>query len=159
MRAPKGLDEIKALYGDPSGFIREDGTVSPIWEARMVMVQLPVPLALGWDLNTAIWRVRVNQAIADEVDALFKAILAAKLWHELRTFDGAYTFRAKKGQSKLSMHAYGAAMDFRASTNRFGQTDFDMPPSLVRMFVDRGWTWGGRWRTPDAMHFQFGRGY
>jgi hypothetical protein len=29
-----------------------------------------------------------------------------------------------------------------------------MPPEVVRAFEAEGWVWGGRFRTPDCMHFQ-----
>ena len=156
MRPPSGLAAIRELYGDPRPFVREDGTVSPIWEARMVTVPMPRPLPLGWDRKRFATRVRVNQAIAEEVDGLFKELEPE--WHRLSTYDGGYTWRLTRGGSKLSMHAYGGALDFDAPWNRLG-TEPTMDPLVIRIFVRRGWTWGGKWKRPDGMHFQFGRGY
>jgi len=158
MRAPRGRDEIYALYGDPRKYVREDGTVSPIWEARMVSVKLPIPLPLGWNRNQFATRVRVNQAIAEEVDALFLDWEHEGCWPLLETYDGGYTFRMARGSSRLSMHALGGALDFDAWRNKLG-TRPKMNPRVVRVAAARGWTWGGKWRRPDGMHFQFGRGY
>lgn len=156
--APTGLLEIQKLYGDPAGFIRQDGTVSPLWALRMVRVPFPVPLPIGWLPATAASACSVNQAIADEVTAFFAALQKAQLWTKLVTYDGGYVWRAQRGSAKLSMHAYGAALDFNANTNELG-TKGDMDPDVVALAENRGWTWGGRWQRPDPMHFQWVRGY
>jgi len=156
MRPPSGPAAMRELYGDPRPFVREDGTVSPVWEARMVTVALLAPLPLGWDRKKYATKVRVNQAIAEEVEGVFVDL--ADSWHHLSTYDGGYTFRLTRGGSKLSMHGYGAALDFNAPWNKLGRSP-TMPSEVVRVFTRRGWTWGGKWKRPDGMHFQFGRGY
>ena len=156
MKPPRGREEIRALYGDPRPYIRDDGSVGRAWEARMVPVKMPVPLPLGWDRSLFAGSVRVNRAIEDVVHETFLEL--AELWGRLRTYDGGYTFRLTRGGSRLSSHGYGAALDFDAPWNRLGQ-----PPTLdsqiVRVFRRHGWTWGGKWKRPDGMHFQFGKGF
>lgn len=159
MTAPVGETAIRELYGDPRQFIRDDGTLSPIWEARMVSVAFPSPLPLGWEKSKLAKGARVNQAIADEVDRACRLLAKEGLWARLRTYDGGYAFRAQRGSStKTSMHSFGAALDFNAETNRLGSAG-DMDPGIVRLFEACGWTWGGRWKRKDGMHFQFGSGY
>lgn len=159
MTAPVGEAAIKQLYGDPHSFIREDGTVSPLWESRMTVVAFPSPLPLGWDKSKLAKGARVNHEIADEVDRACRIIAKEGLWPRLRTFDGAYAFRAQRGSStKTSMHSFGAALDFNAETNQLGMTG-DMDMGIVQLFEACGWTWGGRWKRKDGMHFQFGSGY
>lgn len=158
MKPPRGVDELRALYGDPRPYIRDDGTVSPIWEARMTTVKLPSPLPLGWNREQCATRVRVNQAIADVVEDTLRDLASLGAWAKLRTYDGGYTFRLTRGGSKLSMHGYGGALDFDAPWNKLGQKP-TMDREVVRIFRHHGWTWGGQWKRPDGMHFQFGRGY
>lgn len=158
MRAPSGILEIVALYGDPGPWIRDDGTVSSIWESRMTKVLLPASLPLGWDKTVRASTVRVNQAIAVEVDLVLRSLHEANLWDHMKTFDGAYCWRSQRGSTKLSMHAFGGAMDFNAETNALG-TKGDMDPGVVNCFEAHGWTWGGRWGRPDPMHFSFASGY
>lgn len=158
VRPPVGIVEIEALYGNPRPFMRDDGTVSPFWELRMVKVELPGPLPLGWDQGTSVRYVRVNQIIAQEVDRVFAALKSEGLWDHIQTFDGAYCWRPKRGGQKVSMHGFGGAMDFNASENELG-TRGSMNPKVVDVFVGHGWTWGGVWRRPDPMHFQWGSGY
>lgn len=158
MTPPRGQDAIRALYGDPRPYIRDDGTVSPIWEARMTTLEMPTPLPLGWNRQAFATRVRVNQAIVDEVKVVFAELEFGGLWSRLRTYDGGYTWRLQRGGSKLSIHGLGGALDFDAPWNKLGMVP-QMDREIVRVFERNGWTWGGRWRRKDGMHFQFGRGY
>jgi hypothetical protein len=158
MRAPVGIVEIAALYGDPTAFVRDDGTVSPLWEARMVKVALPGPIPLGWRPGVAVSSVRVNQAIAAEVDTVLRGLKKAGMWDYITTFDGGYTWRPQRGSRKLSMHAFGGALDFNAETNGLNMTP-DMHPGVVEVFETHGWEWGGRWQRLDGCHFQYARGY
>lgn len=161
MVAPHGIEAIEKVYGDPHAFIREDGTVSPLWDRRMVAVPFPEQLPLGWKvagMTVISSRARVNEAIAVETLTLFRAWHKAGLWSKLVTFDGGYNWRSQRGSQKLSMHAYGGALDFNSATNQLG-TPGDMDPRLVEAADGLGWTWGGEWSRPDSMHFQWGSGY
>lgn len=159
MRVPTGIIEITQLYGDPAPYVRDDGTISPLWEARMTKVYLPGPLPLGWRPVVAVRSVRVNEAIAAEADLVFRALREAHLWDHIATFDGGYCWRPMRGARKLSMHGFGAALDFNAESNPLGVKG-DMNERVVACFEDHGWTWGGRWTDrPDGQHFQYGRGY
>ncbi|HVM14990.1 MAG TPA: M15 family metallopeptidase, partial [Egibacteraceae bacterium] len=55
----------------------------------------------------------------------------------------------------LSMHAWGLAVDINVSTNGYGATP-QMDPRIVEVFDRWGFVWGGRWSTPDGMHFELG---
>lgn len=158
MRAPTGIVEVLALYGDPAPFVRDDGTVSPLWESRMVKVAMPGPLPLGWRPMVAVLSVRVNQVIAAEVDTVLRGLKKAGMWDHILTFDGGYNWRPQRGSRRLSMHGFGGALDFNADTNELN-TKGDMHPGVVEVFENHGWEWGGRWRRPDPMHFQYARGY
>jgi|GEM_PF-2122541 len=159
MRPPRGQKQIAEFYGYPHLWVRNDGSAHPSWESQMVTVPFPAPLPLGWDPSSYASRARVHQKISGVTAAVFHELSARGLWPLLKTYDGGYTWRAKRGSRKLSMHAYGAALDFNSATNRLGQEDFDMPREVVRVFRAFGWTWGGQWKVKDAMHYQFGRQY
>jgi hypothetical protein len=158
VRPPRGVEAVRRLYGDPRPFVRDDGTVSRIWESKMVLVSTPSPLPLGWDGERYATRVRVNEAVAEEVEAVFRELRDSRAWFLLRTYDGGYVWRQQRGGSKISMHGFGGALDFDARWNRLGDEP-TMDRRVVRIFEERGWTWGGRWRRPDGMHFQFAKGY
>jgi hypothetical protein len=125
----------------------------------MVVVPFPAPLPLGWNKAKLAKGSRVNQAIADEVAKLYSLWEREGLWPRLRTYDGGYAFRAQRGSStKMSLHSFGAALDFNAETNQLG-TPGDMDEKLVSVAEASSWTWGGRWKRKDPMHWQFGAGY
>jgi len=79
----------------------------------------------------------------------------------LHIFSGSYVFRAIRGGTHLSMHAYGIAVDIAAGLNELGKP-YDpargLPQDFINAFEAEGWTWGGRWHgRPDAMHYQAAR--
>ena len=54
----------------------------------------------------------------------------------------------------VSRHAWGLAIDLNAAANPYGQPSAQ-DPRLVRVMERHGFAWGGRWPTPDAMHFEY----
>ena len=88
----------------------------------------------------------------------------------------AFNCRGIPGSSSWSEHAYGRAIDINPLVNPYisGSGAFEphnAGPYLdrardskgmlrdgdpaVRVFTDRGWTWGGHWRSPkDYQHFE-----
>jgi hypothetical protein len=69
-------------------------------------------------------------------------------------FAGCYAPRRIAGVGKLSLHAWGLAVDLNARANPFlGRSRQDM--RLVRAMERHGFTWGGRWPVRrDPMHFE-----
>jgi len=56
----------------------------------------------------------------------------------------------------LSLHSWGIAVDINWATNAYG-TEGDMHPDIVDIFEEAGFTWGGRWRKRDCMHFEWAK--
>jgi hypothetical protein len=60
----------------------------------------------------------------------------------------------------LSTHSWGIAFDIDWNLNPYGKKEGtrlrqdETSMNFVHVFEDAGWTWGGRWRTADDMHFQ-----
>ena len=79
-------------------------------------------------------------------------VVDARLQNEVKTWDGCFNVRLKKGSSKsLSLHSWGLAFDINAAWNGFSDIP-TMSPELVRCIEQAGLDWGGRWKTPDGMH-------
>jgi hypothetical protein len=72
---------------------------------------------------------------------------------ELKTWDGCFNIRRKKGGQNMSLHAWGIAVDLNAFSNGFGQIG-NMSKGFIECFDDVGFEWGGRWRLSDPMHWQ-----
>ena len=88
----------------------------------------------------------------------------------------AFSCRDIPGTGSWSLHAYGRAIDINPKLNPYIDRRGDYQPAnsgpwvdrartdpgmlhdgdaAVRAFTDRGWTWGGHWRTPlDFQHFE-----
>jgi len=152
--------DVQRFYGNPIG---EHGQVNEDWKtASLVLVDLPYKMALAWDVNKQITQAWFHWRCAKEfLDCLEKVKLLYSpmdlVKNGLTLYGGTYTYRVMKGGSRLSMHAYGCAMDIDPEHNQFGSRRMRMPKDVVEIFENAGFTWGGRWRKPDAMHFQAAR--
>lgn len=68
---------------------------------------------------------------------------------------GGYNDRLIAGSKTKSNHAYGAAVDVNWNENGRG-TKGNIPPEVAReLAATHGLTWGGDWRNPDPMHFEY----
>lgn len=162
---PRGHAAIVATFGDPYQVMGEDGLLSAeerfAWEARLTSVEFhrPLPLSYGRAGQKAT-RMRCHGLVAPIFRSVWRAIAAdAELDRHLRTYGGTYVFRPKRSYGEqLSTHSWGIAIDLNVATNRMG-TPGDMHPGVVQVFEAHGFVWGGRWRNPDPMHFQYADGY
>jgi D-alanyl-D-alanine carboxypeptidase-like protein len=162
---PRGLDGIIATFGDPYAVMGADGLLSSeealAWEARLTSVEFHRPIRLSYGrAGQMATRMRCHQLVAGFFRSVWRAIAADdQLDRQVSTYGGAYLFRPKREASdELSTHSWGIAIDLNVATNKQG-TRGDMHPGLVQVFEAHGFVWGGRWRRPDPMHFQFAEGY
>jgi hypothetical protein len=152
---------VREFYGNPNS----GGHLNRAWyAANIVMVDAVLPLFYG---KVAVHKIAVHKKCADSLTRVLHAVLnryettpgPLALRNEqgdgVLSFDGSFCFRCMRGGSSLSMHSYGIALDFDAAHNPFhGKPRFTPASILVQEFEREGWTWGGRWRHPDGMHFQ-----
>lgn len=83
--------------------------------------------------------------------------LTNPLFNHIRNFSGSYNYRPIRGSSRLSCHAFGAAIDFDAEHLPLGKNipAGEMPEIVVKCFKDQGFFWGGDYTgRKDPMHFQ-----
>lgn len=157
--------EVNEFYGDPVG---EDGHASPEWEvANLVLIRAPWMMTTAWTPHLPIRRgIRVHFRCAKSMERLLFAIWEAsgrdmglvKKWG-VDLLGGGYCFRATRGGSRLSMHAYGCALDIDPERNGFGNhsPNFRNCQPVLDAFAAEGWEWGGEWSVPDGMHWQAAR--
>lgn len=107
---------------------------------------------------------RCNRAVVPYIRAALDEMEAAGVADEIDYADfqaagGCFNSRMMRGSDQgfaLSRHAWGIAIDFNPSTNRFGgetnlSTDFG---DVMRRW---GFSWGSTWTIPDGMHFEWVR--
>ena len=104
---------------------------------------------------------RALEAVSRELDTLPKSF-----GKYLKPLGGTYNCRPIAGTSRMSMHAYGAAIDLNtkysaywrwASPSADGliQWTNQIPDEIVAIFEKHGFIWGGRWYHYDTMHFEY----
>lgn len=68
---------------------------------------------------------------------------------------GSYSCRPKRGTESPSEHSNGTANDLNWDRNPMRKPlTTDIPSGIIDLWEAHGYTWGGRWKTPDPMHFQ-----
>ncbi len=121
----------------------------PYLEREMVVWAVPPAVSFG----VVPKKLYCNKRMPAALTAAFKNIMARGLTAELRTWDGCFNIRKKRGGGTPSIHSWGLAIDINAAWNQFGKVP-TMSKALVQCFTDAGFDWGGTWAKPDGMHFQ-----
>jgi hypothetical protein len=146
--------ELIAFYGKP-------GT-------NLVMLDLPYPLHLSWDLRSVVTRTQCNAKVKDSLERVLGQVLAhygIQRIGSLRLdlFGGGFNLRKKRGSTNMSTHAWGIAFDFDPDHNQlkwtrdrasFARPEYD---AWWRCWEDEGWVSLGRAKNFDWMHVQAAR--
>jgi hypothetical protein len=122
---------------------------APELERDMVVWDVPAHLEIG----VIPKRVYCNKRMVAPLTKAFENIIARGLIAELKTWDGCFNIRKKRGAGSPSLHSWGLAIDINAAWNGFGKEP-TMSAGLVKCFTDAGLDWGGVWSKKDGMHFQ-----
>jgi hypothetical protein len=121
----------------------------PELEKDMVVFDVPTHLEMG----VIPKKVYCNKRMVGPLTQAFQNIVTRGLVAQLKTWDGCFNIRKKRGAGSPSLHSWGLAIDINAAWNGFGKTP-TMSKELVQCFTDAGFDWGGVWGKPDGMHFQ-----
>jgi hypothetical protein len=161
LACPHGLDQIRTTFGDIFQYVIPDHTLDPRWQADF-LARIPLPFALprSWDKSRTVRQMTCHKLMASIFTDVFERLKNAGLQQPINGFGGCFSFRPRRTGTKLSAHSWGIAIDLNPETNAQG-TAGDMDVSIVGIFRDAGFEWGGDWqgRTRDPMHFQFCTGY
>lgn len=155
IETPRGWGAVIAVYGSPTYSELSGGNVDmeDAWEAEVLVLVRRV-------CNTR-FNVRLHHLVVEPFQKALWAALADAPAYTVRML-GGYCPRHQRHNPALplSIHSYGAAVDFNWDTNPMGpELKTDLPPPFVNAFRNQGWEWGGDWKgIKDAMHFQYARG-
>jgi len=97
-----------------------------------------------------------NKLMIGPLMQAFSNIIDRGLIDELKTWDGCFNVRKKRGLKSMSLHSWGIAIDINAAWNGLGKTP-TMSPKLVKCFTDAGFYWGGNFKRRDGMHFELNK--
>jgi hypothetical protein len=124
-------------YGDPNK------------QSAMILWDVPANLEIG----VIPKRIYCNRDMVQPLSKAFQNLISTGHVKELKTWDGCFNIRKKRGLSSMSLHSWGIAIDVNAFENGLNQTP-KLSPGFVKCFTDAGFTWGGTWKRKDGMHFQ-----
>ena len=126
-----------AKYGDPEK------------QKNMVVWDVPTHLEIG----VIPKKIYCNRDMVAPLQKAFENLIKTGRVKELKTWDGCFNIRKKRGLSSMSLHSWGIAVDVNAFENGLGK-DPKLSKSFVKCFTDAGFNWGGVWRRKDGMHFE-----
>jgi len=101
-------------------------------------------------------KIYCNKDMVKPLAAALQALIATGHVKELKTWDGCFNIRKKRGLGSMSLHSWGIAIDVNAFENGLNQTP-KLSPGFVKCFTDNGFEWGGTWQRKDGMHFQLAK--
>lgn len=100
------------------------------------------------------------EKVSHELDALPEDMI-----RYLMPTSGIYNCRPIAGTDRLSVHAYGAAIDINAGFGDYWRWAKQpggalvwrnrIPREIVEIFERHGFIWGGRWYHFDSLHFEY----
>lgn len=119
------------------------------------LVPLPTPTLAG----IGVKRITCHRKVAPMLGRALELVDACGLTGKILTFDGCYNDRSSRGGGSKSTHAWGAAVDFNAEWNGYGDEPAQRGEKgslreIVGIFQKCGFAWGGHFRHPDGMHFE-----
>jgi D-alanyl-D-alanine carboxypeptidase len=131
--------------------LKKYGNPSPS-NPNLVLWDVPAELEIGIIPK----RIYCNKDMIAPLTAAFKALITTGCVTELKTWDGCFNIRKKRGLASMSLHSWAIAIDVNAFENGLNQT-----PKLSKLFVscftNNGFDWGGVWKRKDGMHFQLSK--
>lgn len=146
--------QLIKLYGDPSVNTLD-------WErSNMVLWKLPALIHLA--IPAIPSKIYIHHKFMPVVECWLTDLIKEGVSSEIRTYDGCWNVRTKRGLKSLSIHAFGMAVDLNASHNPLGLTREQCTAKglnpfskkfidVSRKHLDCGADWVSR---PDLMHFQ-----
>jgi len=127
-------------YGDPNK------------QLNMVVWDVPGYLEIG----VIPKKIYCNRDMIAPLTQAFTNLISTNYVLELKTYDGCFNIRKKRGLTSMSLHSWGIAIDLNAFENGLNQTP-KLSPGFVKCFTDAGFEWGGNWQRKDGMHFQLAK--
>lgn len=137
-------------YGDPTK------------EANMIVWDVPTNLEVG----VIPKKLYCNKDMVAPLSQALKNLIDTGKIAELKTWDGCFNIRKKRGLSSMSLHSWGIAIDMNSSDNQLGKTYDQLikegrkpfSEEFLQCFRDAGFECGGDWKNrPDRMHFQISK--
>jgi hypothetical protein len=161
---PSGACKTRPVVNFDPGRIRSEAIMKTMYGASAAEVGSSL-VPVKWFGET----LRVTSV--NHVNTALEAVAAdLRLHSDLRKYlspsAGVFNWRKVAGQSNLSVHSFGAAIDLNTkfadywvwSGGKPGNVPVyknKYPMDIVDIFEKHGFIWGGRWYHYDTMHFEY----
>ena len=122
---------------------------NPEKQKNMVIWDVPTHLEIG----VIPKKIYCNRDMVAPLQKAFENLINTGRVKELKTWDGCFNIRKKRGLSSMSLHSWGIAVDVNAFENGLGKEP-KLTKAFVKCFTDAGFNWGGVWGRKDGMHFE-----
>ena len=153
---------FKKMYGNSAKEVGKN-LVTIYWMPHVYGNRYPLRVTTVNDVDKKLRRISAN---------LEK--LPPKYFKYLENPGGSFYWRKVEGESSLSMHSFGIALDINLRFSNYWLWDFQktnrpitdlrtyplvlqnrIPMEIVKIFEQEGFFWGGRWYFYDTMHFEY----
>ena len=125
---------------------------NPELQKSMTLWDVPAHLEIG----VIPKRIYCNKDMIQPLSKAFENLISRGFVTELKTWDGCFNIRKKRGLTSMSLHSWGIAIDLNAFENGLNQIP-KLSPGFVKCFTDAGFEWGGTWKRKDGMHFELAK--
>lgn len=149
IKRPSGYAEIVKTFGKPD---------LPGQPHHIPLKRVKVPDSFKRHPYLSKGTLSCHVAIAPLAEWVFAEIERRGLSSLVKSYDGCYNPRFKRGGKSPSAHSWGIAFDINAGDNRMGSRP-KLDRRIVAVFEEAGFFWGGRWEVPDGMHMQWCENY
>ena len=149
------MEKVELIkYFELIGYCGQPGTKS-----NMIKKKFPFSLKLNGSSspNAECINIFGHPIIVDPALEAFQEILDIYGLDFIRKnnldwYGGCYESRKSRGSDRISVHAWGMAVDYLPQLGKFNSPSL-IPYHIVRAFKNRGFEWGGDWESQDGMHF------
>lgn len=149
--------EALKKYGTPN----EAGTY-------LKMINLPYKMRIAWDTKTTVQKMRVHKYHVDNFLGVFNELLEVYGYEKIvelgiDLFGGCFAYRAQRGGSSWSKHAWGVAIDLDPARNTLKETSKtarfarDEYKEMIDIFYKHGFISLGREKNYDWQHFEIAK--
>jgi len=139
--------QLISKFGNPS--------IDNVSFERTWMTLWIVPDAIRKSIPALPAKMYINKLIKDRLQQTLFDLIQTGLSSEIRTYDGCFNIRKKRGLTSLSLHSFGLAIDLNAAWNQLGKPS-SWSDAFLEVWRKNGWDCGADWKgRKDAMHMQW----
>ena len=156
---PLTLKQIQSTFGDfnwhDDAKLRGGIIIDGDWYGHNI-TRIEPPCVLLNSAGKPVKQIACHTLIADQLSAALLELRDSGLSHLINTWDGCFVARHMcwDPARALSHHCWGIAFDINARSFPMG-SKAKQDGRLIACFGRHGFEWGGSWKTPDPMHFEW----